>query len=691
MDGAMMAPMNEGSRQDLGAGWEGEGFQETMRAFSSFGPEVGGERGNNSNPNKNWGLFLVLLFGLVFPFLHFFVPLLSSEGFEATRLRDDAAYQFVVARNLASGSGFTFDGVHVASGVQVLWTLLLSAITKVFGQGALPLLSMLLGVFLFLGTLFLAFRLFVRFFGPRIALLLSAFMASRGLVFAEVMNGQETALGLFALFLFADWAFPREEDSNPRSFKLRFLVILLPWIRTDLLVFPLGLALWPGLADRFGLPARETRSAWVDLCLSLGVYLLGNRLLFGVFLPPSSFALPSLFRDNFIAGQPGFGAWVQQIWWFLRPLFLGSPFLIAGILPAMGIAWWLLAPLARRQKGLPLFLVFFAFLLGGANLSGLLLGALLLSVGLLPSRTQQLSFAGESASASLLAFFGLAALHLVLRWYPRDYYFVSLLLPGLLCLGLLLHRWTSDEGLLAFIPKNLRERIAYGLLLVLGLSGSFPLGARFPWQEEMRFAGRWLNQVLPDKPPLGSFNAGWIAWEYQGRVTNLDGCVDGASLPALRQKRLLTWLQDQGTDLLVDSWREFADKDPDTHNPHASGRFLGPLGSKELVPLIAIDLPGVGGRHPGTDSLVLCKIKGSLDPDFPNTPRILGRDKRGRPVLLVPRSPQGYRIEVEIHGAKQGRHFLKFGASVDKAPFLLTRIPGKKGKVFLPGGKVLDL
>ncbi len=344
---------------DSGEGWEMENFQETMSAFSSFGQENKEASRDLSRPNQNFGIFLVLLFGLVLPLLHIFVPLLSPDGLEKTRLRDDAAYQFVVARNLAEGKGFVFDGEHVASGVQVVWTLILGACAKVFGAGSLPLLSMLLGVALFLGTVYLAFGLLERSFGARIALLLAAFMASRGLVFAEAMNGQETALALFALFLFASWAFPREGDANPRSTRLRLLVLLLPWIRTDLLVFPLGLALWPRIADRFGLPARETRTNWIDFGLSLGVYLLGNRLFFGAFLPPSSFALPWLFGANFSASGPGLGAWIGQVWWFFRPLFLGSPFLIAGILPAMAIAWWLLAPLARRQKGIPLFPIFF--------------------------------------------------------------------------------------------------------------------------------------------------------------------------------------------------------------------------------------------------------------------------------------------------------------------------------------------
>lgn len=646
--------------------------------------------GMNQDSNRSMGLFLVLLFGLGLPLLHFFTPLLSPLGFEATRIRDDAAYQFVVARNLAEGKGFVFDGEHLASGVQILWTLILGASAKVFGVSSLPILSMLLGVGLFLGSVVFAFRLLERNFGTRIALLLASLMASRGLVFAEAMNGQETSLALLVLFLFAYWAFPREGQVSPHGTRLRILVILLPWIRTDLLLFPLGLALWPRIAHYFGLPARETRQDWIDLGLSLGLYLLGNLLFFGILLPPSGFAVPWLFHANFLAGGPGIVDWIGQFWWFLRPLFIGAPFLIAGLLPAMAIGWWLLAPLARRQRGIPLFLVFLAFLFGASNLEGLLFGSLLLGLGLGPTRRQQFSFSGEGASASLLAFFGLAFLHLVLRWYPRDYYFVPLLLPGFLCLGLLLERWTSDEGLQAFIPRVLRDRIAYLVLLGLGLSGALPPGSRFPWQEEMRFAGRWLAQVFPSHPPLGSFNGGWIAWEYQGRVLNLDGCVDGAALPALKERRLIEWLKGLGVGLILDSWRQLGLRDPDPHSPHASGRYLGPRGFNELVPLISFDLPGVEGRHPGTGSLVLCMAEGEPLPPLPPAPLLLGKDSKGRPVLFAKRGPKGYQLEIEIEGDRKGRHKLSISSDASKAPYLLTRIPGTKGRIFFANGRTIS-
>lgn len=43
-------------------------------------------------------------------------------------LMDDAYYYFQVARNVSLKGWVTFDGVHATSGVQLLWTIVLSGV-----------------------------------------------------------------------------------------------------------------------------------------------------------------------------------------------------------------------------------------------------------------------------------------------------------------------------------------------------------------------------------------------------------------------------------------------------------------------------------------------------------------------------------------------------------------------------------
>ena len=66
---------------------------------------------------------------LVMAALAALVPFLGREALAATFV-DDAFYYFQIARNVASGNGFTFDGIHATNGFQPLWLLLLVAVFK---------------------------------------------------------------------------------------------------------------------------------------------------------------------------------------------------------------------------------------------------------------------------------------------------------------------------------------------------------------------------------------------------------------------------------------------------------------------------------------------------------------------------------------------------------------------------------
>ncbi len=66
---------------------------------------------------------------LVAAALGLLVPFLGREAL-ATMFVDDAFYYLQIARNVASGKGFTFDGVHATNGFQPLWLLLLVSVFK---------------------------------------------------------------------------------------------------------------------------------------------------------------------------------------------------------------------------------------------------------------------------------------------------------------------------------------------------------------------------------------------------------------------------------------------------------------------------------------------------------------------------------------------------------------------------------
>ena len=293
---------------------------------------------------------------------------------------------------------------------------------------------------------------------------------------------------------------------------------------------------------------------------------------------------------------------------------------------------------------------------------------------------------GRVVSGLLLGFLGILVLHYVLRWYPRDYYFVTLALPGTLIMALSLRRFLSPTAVI--LPLDKRVRLFWiGMLLLAALDAPRPL-PRFPWQAEMGFAARQMRLLLPGER-LASFNAGLLGYYYDRPILNLDGATDGASLPALRERRLLAWIGEQGADFLLDSPRQVADEDPDRHMTHASGRYLGPEGSSALQPFLAFDLPGIGGHQVGSDCQMLYPLPGIRLPDLGSTDRLLSQDARGAVLLLRQSSGTTESVRYLLSDGEGTERIWQPDAGARAAPWVLVRIPLAKGSLKRNGQVIL--
>ncbi len=610
----------------------------------------------------------------------------GSVPLEASLIRDDAYYQFVTARNLVGGSGFTFDGVHAASGVQVLWTWVLALPALFLGASSLPAASLVLGLGFHLAGGWVLYRLLRGLAPPVVALGISGLFLSRPGLVSEAMNGQETALGLFMVLLWAHVSLPLGIGKPRRRAWIYPVTILLPWARSESLILPLGYLIWTRIGPRFGGSALPWRPVFMPFVLSLLAYLLGQWLFFGSAVPSSGMALPWLFHENFAASHPGAMEWLRESWWFARPVFLGGPWIVAGFGYGLLAALWILAPLSWRKRSLPLLLCFVAMLLGVGDLAAPFLASFLLVFAATHLRFLHMEKEGRIVSALLLGFFGILFLHYVLRWYPRDYYFVSLALPGSLIMALSLRRFLTPIAVI--LPLEKRLTICWIGLLFLSGADAPRSGARFPWQEEMSFAARQMVRLLPGES-IASFNAGLAGFYYDRPVLNLDGAADGASLPALHEKRLLAWMGAQGVDFLLDSPRQVADVDPDAHMTHASGRYLGPQGASALRPFLAFDLPGVGGHQRGSDCQMLYLLPGVAAPDLGVPDRILSQDARGVVLLLRQTTAEGELVRYLLSDADGRERIWRADPGAASAPWLVVRFPQAKGRLKRNGQVIL--
>ena len=70
------------------------------------------------------------------------VPFLDRERL-VSLLQDDAFYYFTIARHVAAGDGFTFDGLHRTNGFQPLWLFLLVPLFRLVPDDVLALRAVL--------------------------------------------------------------------------------------------------------------------------------------------------------------------------------------------------------------------------------------------------------------------------------------------------------------------------------------------------------------------------------------------------------------------------------------------------------------------------------------------------------------------------------------------------------------------
>lgn len=503
---------------------------------------------------------------------------------EVTRYRDDAYYYFDFVRALARGEGPCVTPGQPTNGIHAIWAAMLWPLYALFGDRGFVVGAAHLGLGLHALTALWLFALLGR--SARAGAVALLYLGCPLLV-TEAQNGQETALACFAAVACCQ-AFAR--GFAPACVAAAFALLS----RSDLicLVVPLGLA-------HFG-----WRRGLAPAAIGFAALTAVNFALAGRLVQDSALPIPWLFAQHFERTGPDLAARAARLWWFLRPCLLGGPWAVASW--AFGAALVAAAAtrvLPRAWRLVPLPLTLLAGWLGAHDLEVPLAAAVLLALSAWP-RVPEVARADASRLVWVaLGFFVLAGLHLVLRTYPRDYYFAPLGVLGALALA----AWPGRVGLAALAMTAAAHALALRGPRVEQL-----------WQEQMAMAGRFLREVVPAGEPVGCFNSGILAFHDAGPVLNLDGVVNHAAFAALRAGQLDAWLDGARVRFLVDSAIQFRRDDP---WPHCSGAHFGPDfdPDRDLLELARCVAPGV--REP---FIVYWRRGRGASPALPSAPRDLG-------------------------------------------------------------------
>jgi hypothetical protein len=454
-------------------------------------------------------------------------------------LGDDPFYYFTIARHLAAGHGFTFDGVEPTNGFHPLWLLI---ITPVFGVVRDPTLAvhvaLTVAACVDVVALFLLHRL-LRESGvrPAIAAAAAALYALSPLVLsgAGPMNGLETALNLALTVAFL-------------TAYRRALIAPAPGAAAGV-----RLGVWSGL-----LFLTRTDNAILLLCCHVWLFWRARRGGGRGAIPAASIAIAAIIAAPWLA------------WSWAR---FGSPVQVSGLAIAhvtrelAGSPAWLSAAvvtkllhnLATLATYVPIYRVnersFVAAAAGNAIIvAALATGTVLCYRGDAPEGRRAFVdrlapwAAPAAASGLFIATHTLRALEL------RGWYYSAIVPVAALVLAV-----AADyvAGFIATAPAATRRLLsgAAAIVVAVVLAASLRVGAGRRCGELDGYAMiAAINQTPHVHARLASWNAGLFGYFYErGEVVNLDGLVNNAAYAAILTRSVGAYAARRDVDYLLDA------------------------------------------------------------------------------------------------------------------------------------------
>lgn len=476
---------------------------------------------------------------------------------------DDGFLYFQVARNLAAGHGFTFDGINPTNGFHPLWLFVLAPVFALAQVDLLLPLRLLIVVSALLSasSAILLYRILKRYTSNWIAASVGALWIVLPRIHDLTLHaGVEAGVNAFALLLF--WH--KLIDFKPTQRNMRGLValgllgVLAIFARLDniFVVAFGGLWLWYRLWQPPKRPAKQNPWIWRlqtgltflgPILLLMVLYFVWNFTSFGIATPISGevklwwgtlkntvygYPVNSIadFAGQFVTDDAELGPWSL----LTAPLYTGADWLLGTAGQAVSVA-------TRRAALLAIGGVLAALAAAVTWVEREFLGRAVRGFGLLPL------FLGCFAQISYYKIAGSVA--------QQPWYWISEMIFLLLILGLFLEAVLLMLASRVTVPKGLPTAISIGTLFFLSFFylTFIQTGVRAPGDGSNHFylqRARWLEANTQPGERVAITGAGNLAYFTQGRtIINMDGLVNTHEyLLALQSGAGAQYLASSGVD-----------------------------------------------------------------------------------------------------------------------------------------------
>ena len=410
--------------------------------------------------------------------------LISTFG---VQLVDDGYYYLEIARNIASGNGFTFDGLNATNGFHPLWQIMLVPIFLITRSRDLAAVAVtMLQTLLFAASGFMLYRILLENTKKILLSIAGAFFWLFNFWFWSkgALTGMETGL-LTLCYGTSLLLFSRSLRGSCSTWLLSVSLIVTCMARLDSVALVIGICLIFLFLRRY----RDAARTGLPVMIYLILYMVTNKLIFGGLFPVSGYiksaAGSELLRQLFATGdlrffQHGVTNFISFATLGGRiPLFAALA-AIAGI--AWGVVWFLRTAAAPIREVVAVCCIYTA--------------ALLLYY----------SFMYDS----LLDIY-------TYYWFPAIY---GVLVSFVLLLSRLRLRLLRSGIVLILFAGLIGFNIVYAYDRLQSYSFVIPDSGR-----PERNAVNFLN-TLDDGTVIGSWDAGYVGYHCRHRVVNLDGLVN---------------------------------------------------------------------------------------------------------------------------------------------------------------------
>ncbi len=464
-------------------------------------------------------------------------------------LVDDAFYSLKIAKNLAAGHGFTFDGIHRTNGFQPLYVFLMVPVFRLVPDEALaPLQSALVILSIFnIAAAFLLFRIVNRAYGGNPALLALGIFCLSPYVIENGMSGLETTIAAFFMLACLDFYLARirgRERAWKNDLLFALLIALLVFSRIDGALFALALGL-DYLRYRTGaggtLLKRLGRMSMIAAA-SLAIY--SPWLVFSIF--------------HFGAALPESGAAVRYIsqLYGSHLLFLDFPPFEPGSAPAvfyLGNLQKTLHVLAQHPAFFPATTLSYILKVTGILTRMFFLDSWPVHLFFVAAGIALFRMADEKMDGLIffiLIFLAAYNLYQFGFWFFYRYFYPVEII--FIVMGAGIFKWMDEK----LRRKNFRALlpITAALFILIFAENAIRMFGQtddFNIRYYYRLA-EGIDRLAPPRARVGTFQAGTMGYFSSRTVVNLDGVVNPDALDAMKAGRFLAYIKEERLDYIID-------------------------------------------------------------------------------------------------------------------------------------------